>query len=86
MNNNIAIKIASYLDSESKYNYLNYYYQKELNETGDEEYVFKLECLYEWWEEEQRALPSRHLVDNLEWDKLISIREQEESIFENIFS
>ena len=23
-----------------------------LDETNDEEYVYKLECLYEWWEQE----------------------------------
>ena len=54
MDDNIAINISNYLDDESKYHYLNYYYQEELHQTNDEEYVYKLECLYEWWEQEQR--------------------------------
>ena len=34
---------------------LNYYYQQELSKTDyDEELCYKLECLYEWHEQEQR--------------------------------
>ena len=49
--------ILLYLDSESQFHYLNYYYQQELNKTNhDEELCYKLECLYEWWEQEEREL------------------------------
>ena len=37
------------LDSETKFNYLSYYYEKMLTETGDEVYALKLDTLYEWW-------------------------------------
>ena len=40
------------LDSETKISYLNYYYQKMLDETNDAECVYKLDCLYEWWQQE----------------------------------
>ena len=40
------------LDTETKFNYLNYYCQKMLDETNDKECVYKLECLYEWWQQE----------------------------------
>ena len=49
--------ILLYLDSESQFHYLNYYYQQELNKTNhDEELCYKLECLYEWWEQEEREM------------------------------
>ena len=37
------------LDAETRFNYLNYYYQKMLIETDDEVYALKLDTLYEWW-------------------------------------
>ena len=51
--NSVIIKL---LDTESKFHYLNHYYNKMLDETNDEEYVYKLECLYEWWEQEEPSL------------------------------
>ena len=57
MDDNIALIVSKYLDSTSTFHYLNYYYQQQLNNTGDEEYVYRLECLYEWWEVEQREQP-----------------------------
>ena len=36
------------LDSETKFNYLNYYYQKISIETDDDIYAYKLDVLYEW--------------------------------------
>ena len=50
-----------FLDSETKFHYLNYYLGKALDEAidanlGEDEeptYVYKLECLYEWWATEQ---------------------------------
>ena len=50
---NIIFNISNYLKSDIIFHFLNYYYQKPLNETKDEEYVYKLECLYEWWEQEK---------------------------------
>ena len=55
MDDNIVHTISTFLDSTSTFHYLNYYYQQQLIETGDEEYVYKLECLYEWFEQEQRV-------------------------------
>ena len=55
--NSVIIKL---LDTESKFHYLNYYYSKMLDETDDEEYVYKLECLYEWWAQEQPLLQLQH--------------------------
>ena len=52
MNEQTNPVITKLLDTESKFHYLNYYYSKMLDETNDEEYVYKLECLYEWWEQE----------------------------------
>jgi hypothetical protein len=85
MDENIALTISKFLDSSSKFNYLNYYFQQELNETGDEEFVYKLECLYEWWEQEQRELPARDAEEILEWEVLMRIREEQDSLFEQIF-
>ena len=44
------------LDIATKFHYLNYYLCKVLDETDDEKHVCKLECLYEWWEFEQREM------------------------------
>ena len=48
--------VIKFLDCETKFHLLNYYYIQELNRTGDEEFVYKLECLYEWWEQEMLFL------------------------------
>ena len=56
MNEQTNSVIIEFLDTESKFRYLNYYYSKMLDETNDEEYVYKLECLYEWWEQEEPML------------------------------
>ena len=86
MNEHIVKHILCFLDSDTKFHYLNYHYQQELSKTGyDEELCYKLECLYEWWEEEQRELPSRLQEEFLEYDIMMSIREQRESLFEQLF-
>ena len=56
MNEQTNSVITKSLDTESKFHYLNHYYSKMLDETNDEEYVYKLECLYEWWEQEEPLL------------------------------
>ena len=43
MNEQTNFVIIEFLDTESKFHYLNYYYSKMLDETNDEEYVYKLE-------------------------------------------
>ena len=52
MNEQTNSVIINFLDDESKFHYLNYYYSKMLDETNDDEYFDKLSCLYSWWEEE----------------------------------
>ena len=86
MDDNIAIIVSRYLDSASVFHYLNYYYQQQLSDTGDDEYVYKLECLYEWWEQEEREEPSRAADEILEWDILMRIRDERDSLFEHIFN
>ena len=66
MNEQTNSVIINFLDDESKYHYVNYYYSEMLDETNDEEYVYKLECLYEWWEQEQPLLNCIH--DNVSYD------------------
>ena len=48
MNDEIALAIEEFLDDRSKFHFLNYYYCKMLDESGDEDYLYKLECLNEW--------------------------------------
>ena len=50
MNEQTNSVIINFLDDESKFHYLNYYYSKMLDETNDEEYFDKSYCLYQWWE------------------------------------
>ena len=40
--------LVEFLDSETKFHYLNYYYQKMLIETDDDIYAYTLDVLYEW--------------------------------------
>ena len=55
MDEHIVKHILCFLDSDAKFHYLNYHYQQELSKTGyDEELCYTLECLYAWWEAEQR--------------------------------
>ena len=58
MNEHINSVLTEFLDTETKFHYLNYYYQMMIDETedDDEEYLYKLECLYEWWEQEEPLL------------------------------
>ena len=64
MNDNLNSIMLSFLDSETKFHYLNYYLGKTLDEAidanlGEDEeqiYVYKLECLYGWWATEQYEL------------------------------
>ena len=56
MNEQTNSVIISFLDTESKFHYLNYHYSEMLDETNDEEYVYKLERLYEWCEQEEPLL------------------------------
>ena len=49
MNDEIVLVIKEFLDDRTQFNFLNYYYQKMLQETDDyDEYGYKLECLNEW--------------------------------------
>ena len=56
MNEQTNSVIINFLDEESKFHYLNYYYSKMLDETSDEEYFDKLSCLYQWQEQEEPLL------------------------------
>ena len=56
MNEQTNSVIINFLDEATKFHYLNYYYSKMLDETNDEEYVDKLSCLYQWWEQEEPLL------------------------------
>ena len=51
MNEQTNSVIINFLDDESKFHYLNYYYSEMLDETDDEDYFDKLSCLYCWWDE-----------------------------------
>ena len=48
--------LIEFLDTEAKFHYSNYYYQNMTDDTGDEKYLYKLECLYEWWGQEEPFL------------------------------
>ena len=48
--------MIQFLDSKTKFNYLNYY-QKMLIETDDEVYALKLDTLYEWWWQQEGFMP-----------------------------
>ena len=56
MDDNINSVLLQFLNTDTKFHYLNYHYQKMLDETNDEAYVYKLECLYEWWDFIERGL------------------------------
>ena len=60
MNEQTNYVIINLLNTESKFHYLNHYYSKMLDETNDEEYAYKLECLYRWWEQEEPLLDYIH--------------------------
>jgi hypothetical protein len=45
--------IIQFLDDETKFHYLDYYYSKMLDETKDKEYVDQLYCLHLWRELEE---------------------------------
>ena len=45
--------IIQFLDDETKFHYLDYYYSKMLDETNDKEYFDKLSCLHLWRELEE---------------------------------
>ena len=66
MDDNINSVLIQFLDADTKFHYLNYHYQKMLDETNDEAYVYKLECLYEW-----RYFIERGLV--AEWESTIHL-------------
>ena len=61
MDGNVNSIMLPCLDSETKIHYLNYQLCKALYKTVDDklgedheqDLVYKLECLYEWWEFEQ---------------------------------
>ena len=56
MDEHINSVFTEFLDTETKFHDFNCYYQMMLDDTGDEEYLYKLECLYEWWEQEEPLL------------------------------
>ena len=53
MNEQTNSVILNFLDEESKFHYLNYYYSKMLDETTDKDYYDKLSCLHLWRELEE---------------------------------
>ena len=55
--------ISYFVHNETKYHLLNYHYITELDNTQDEEYVYKLKCLYEWWEQEQNEMLFENMDD-----------------------
>ena len=64
MDGNLNIIMLPFLDIETKVHYLNYHLCKALHEAVDanlgedheQKYDYTLECLYEWWEFEQREM------------------------------
>ena len=56
MNEHINSVLTEFLDTETKFHYLNYYYQMMLDDTGDDECLYILECFYEWWQQEEPLL------------------------------
>ena len=56
MDEHINSVLTEFLDTETKFHYLNYYYRMMLDDTEDEEYLYKLESLYEWWQQEEPLL------------------------------
>ena len=61
MGDNLNSIMLPFLDSETKFHYLNYYLcnalhkivDDKLGEDHEQDLVYKFECLYEWWECEQ---------------------------------
>ena len=49
MDDQTSSVLVESLDDETRFSYLNYYYQNMLIETDDEVYALKLDTLYEWW-------------------------------------
>ena len=49
MDDHTSSALVECLDDETRFSYLNYYYQNMLIETGDEVYALTLDTLYEWW-------------------------------------
>ena len=64
MDDNLNSVMLPFLDSETKFHYLNCYLCKALHETVDDklgedheqDLVYKSECLYEWWEFDQHEM------------------------------
>ena len=64
MGDNLNSILLPFLDSETKFHDLNYYLCKALHKTvedklgedHEQDLVYKLECLYEWWESEQHEM------------------------------
>ena len=49
MDDQTSSVLVEFLDTKTKFNYLNYYDQNMLIETDDEVYALKADTLYEWW-------------------------------------
>ena len=49
MDDHASSALAEFLDAETRFSYLNDYYQQMLIEADDEVYALKLDTLYEWW-------------------------------------
>ena len=49
MDDHTSSVLVECLDAETRFSYLNYYYQNMLIETDDEVHALKLDTLYEWW-------------------------------------
>ena len=49
MDDQTSSVLVEFLDDETRFSYLNYYYKHMLIETDDEVYALKSDTLYEWW-------------------------------------
>ena len=59
MDEHIDSVLTEFLDTETKFHDLNSYYQTMIDTTAEEEYGYKLECLYEWWQQEETYTSSQ---------------------------
>ena len=57
MDDQTSSVLVEFLDTKTKFNYLNYYYQKMLIETDGGVYAHKLDVLYEWWWQQEGFIP-----------------------------
>ena len=49
MDDHTSSVLVGFLDDETRFCYLNYFYTKMLLEIDEVEYALKFDTLYEWW-------------------------------------